>query len=87
MQGLAARYRSTELGDLRVSRKGAPVWFDFGDWQSEMASRRDGDGTITLVTVSPGVNGWLSFVIADGDKQRSLILRDAQHEYRFSEIE
>ena len=28
--------------------------------------------------------GWLKFVVADKDGQRSLILRDAQHEYRFS---
>lgn len=87
VQGLAAHYVSTELGDIRVSRKGTATWFDFGDWQSEMASRRDDDGTITLVTVSPGVNGWLSFVVADERKQRSLILRDAQHEYRFSAAE
>lgn len=85
--GLAARYRSAELGDIHVSQKGTTTWFDFGDWQSEMASRRDGDGTTTLVTVSPGVNGWLRFIVVDKSNPRSLILRNAQHEYRFSEIE
>jgi CubicO group peptidase (beta-lactamase class C family) len=84
VQALAARYRSTELGDLRVSRKGSTVWFDFGDWRSEMASRRDAEGTVSLVTISPGMNGWLKFVVADKGSERVLILRDAQHEYRFS---
>ena len=87
VQALAARYRSTELGDLRVLRKGSTLWFDFGNWQSEMASRRDAEGTVSLVTVSPGMNGWLRFVVADKGAERSLILRDAQHEYRFSGIE
>jgi len=87
VHGLAARYRNAELGDIHVSQKGTTTWLDFGDWQSEMASRREDDGTTTLVTVSPGVNGWLKFVVADQGNQRSLILRDAQHEYHFSETE
>lgn len=81
---LAARYRSTELGDIDVSRKGATTWFDFGGWKSEVASRRDDDGTTTFVTISPGESGF-EFVVADKGNRRSLTLRDAQHEYVFVE--
>ena len=80
---LAQRYRSPELGEIRVERKDAATWFDFGDWRSEMATRRDADGTLAFVTVSPEVNGWLEFVVADGPRP-ALVLRDAQHEYRFA---
>jgi len=81
---LAARYRSAELGDIAVSRKGDAVWFDFGGWKSEAASRKNDDGTMSFVTVSPGVDGF-EFVVADKGDARSLVLRDAQHEYAFAE--
>jgi len=82
---LVTRYRSAELGDIGVSQQGAATWFDFGDWKSEMATRRDDDGTVSFVTISPGEDGF-EFVLADKDNQRSLVLHDAQHEYVFAEV-
>jgi CubicO group peptidase (beta-lactamase class C family) len=81
---LAARYRSAELGDIAVSRDGATTWFDFGGWKSEVASRTNDDGTVSLVTIAPAASGF-ELVLADKDHQRSLVLRDAQHEYVFAE--
>jgi CubicO group peptidase (beta-lactamase class C family) len=81
---LAGRYRNAELGDIGVSRKGAATWFDFGGWKSEVASRRNDDGTLSFVTISPGEDGF-EFVVADKGDARSLVLRDAQHEYAFTE--
>jgi len=81
---LATRYRSAELGDIAVSRKGAATWFDFGGWKSEVASRKNDDGTYSFVTISPGEDGF-EFVVADKDGARSLVMRDAQHEYAFAE--
>jgi CubicO group peptidase (beta-lactamase class C family) len=81
---LAARYHSTELGDIAVSHQGKSTWFDFGGWKSEVASRRNDDGSLSFVTVSPGEDGF-EFVVADKDSARSLVLRDAQHEYVFAE--
>jgi CubicO group peptidase (beta-lactamase class C family) len=77
---LAARYRSPALGDLAVRRIGAATWFDVGGWTSEVASRRDDDGTTSFVTVSAGVRGLELVATGDG----SLVLRDAQHEYVFT---
>jgi CubicO group peptidase (beta-lactamase class C family) len=81
---LAARYRSAELGDIAVSRRGAALWFDFGGWTSEMASRTADDGTISFVTIAPAANGYELFV-TPATAARSLVLRDAQHEYVFVE--
>jgi CubicO group peptidase (beta-lactamase class C family) len=81
---LAALYRSAELGAIGVSRKGEATWFDFGGWKSEVASRRNDDGSLSFVTVSPGEDGF-EFVVADKEGARSLVLRDAQHEYVFAE--
>jgi CubicO group peptidase (beta-lactamase class C family) len=81
---LAARYRSTELGGIEVVREGATTWFDFGAWRSEVASRRNEDGSLSFVSISPGEDGF-EFVVANKDNRRSLVLSDAQHEYVFSE--
>ena len=57
--------------------------FDFGEWRSEVASRRNPDGTVSFVTTAPGVIGF-EFVVGSG-ATRTLIVRDAQHEYVFTE--
>ena len=46
-----------------------------------MASRRNPDGTVSFVTVAPGLIG-LEFVRGNAGGQ-TLTLRDAQHEYVF----
>lgn len=81
---LAGRYRSEELGVIQVSRRDQSTWFDFGAWKSEVATRKNDDATLSYVTISPGVDGF-ELVVADAREGRGLMLRDAQHEYRFEE--
>jgi CubicO group peptidase (beta-lactamase class C family) len=81
---LARRYVNVALGAIDVERSGAKTVFDFGDWKSEMASRANPDGTMSFVTIAPGVIG-VEFTVRAGPK-RALVLRDAQHEYVFEEI-
>ena len=83
---LAARYHNDALGDVAVSRKGAVVVFDLGEWQSPVASRKNDDGTMSFVTIAPGIEGF-EFVVSDKDGARSLTVRDAQHEYVFTAAE
>jgi CubicO group peptidase (beta-lactamase class C family) len=82
---LARRYSSGPLGDLAVRKQGTAVIFDFGEWSSTVASRKNDDGTISFITIDPTING-LEFVIADRNGKRALVLRDGQHEYVFSEV-
>ncbi|HWU86008.1 MAG TPA: serine hydrolase domain-containing protein [Kofleriaceae bacterium] len=81
---LAPRYASLELGELVVKRKGAALVFDFGELASEVASRKAPDGSISYVTIAPGIDGQ-ELVPGSHDGKRTLILRDAQHEYVFEE--
>ncbi|MDQ6801906.1 MAG: beta-lactamase family protein [Acidobacteriota bacterium] len=80
---LATHYANPALGDITVSHAGPATIFDFGEWKSEVATRHNPDGTLSFITIEPGVNGF-EFVLGSGDK-RSLIVRDAQHEYVFAE--
>jgi hypothetical protein len=58
--------------------------FDFGEWKSPVASRRNPDGTTSFLTTAPGVTG-LEFVVGASGPKRTLLFRDAQHEYIFTE--
>jgi len=79
---LAASYASPELGHIKVSKKGRQVRFQFDHWSSEVALRKNEDGTQSYVTIDPGITG-VEFVRDDKAAQPTLVLRDAQHEYRF----
>ncbi len=78
---LASHYVNAALGDIAVSKSGDATIFDFGEWKSEVATRRNPDGTISFLTIVPGVTG-SEFVAGSGPKQ-TLIARDGQHEYVF----
>jgi CubicO group peptidase (beta-lactamase class C family) len=81
---LAAHYISSSLGDLTVRRSVSSITFDFGEWKSTVASRKNDDGTISFITIDPAVDGY-EFVAAERGGKRVLIIRDGQHEYVFNE--
>jgi CubicO group peptidase (beta-lactamase class C family) len=87
---LAPRYANDELGEIAVRRDGPAVVFDFGEWKSEVASRRNPDGSVSFRAVDAGIWGFaLEFVVDDGAKRR-LKLRDERQlifssEYTFTE--
>jgi CubicO group peptidase (beta-lactamase class C family) len=80
---LAKRYSNKSLGEIGVSTSDASTIFDFGEWKSEVGTRKNPDGTISFVTTVPGAMGF-EFVLGSGPK-RTLTIRDAQHEYAFEE--
>ncbi len=80
---LAKHYANASLGEMSVSTSGASTVFDFGEWKSEVASRKNPDGTISFITTVPGELGF-EFVVGSGSR-RTLTIRDAQHEYVFEE--
>ena len=84
--GLASRYRNAALGEIAVSRRGDATWFDTGGWASEVATRRNDDGSLSFVTVSPGYYGDHEFAVAGTGAGATLVVRDAQHEYVFEAV-
>lgn len=81
---LGTHYKNAALGDVAVQRSGPKTVFDFSEWRSDVASRRNPDGTTSFITISPGVAGF-EFVVGTGAK-KTLTLRDAQHEYEFASL-
>ena len=82
---LAKSYSSKELGGLDVLSKDGVTTFDFGEWKSAVASRKNDDGTISFITIDPTNDGF-EFVVGERAGKRVLIIRDGQHEYVFTEI-
>ena len=83
-RALARGYHNAALGDIDVTvETDADTWFDFGEWKSKVASRKNQDGTTSFVTISPGMDG-LEFVVGGSGDARTLMFRDAQHEYVFA---
>jgi CubicO group peptidase (beta-lactamase class C family) len=80
---LAKHYANPALGEIAASQSGASTIFDFGEWKSEVASRKNPDGTISFITIVPGEMGF-EFVVGSGSRH-TLTIRDAQHEYVFEE--
>lgn len=81
---LGKRYASAALGEIVVSQQGKATIFDFGEWKSEVASKQNPDGTLSFVTIAPGMEG-VELVVAEKGGARTLVLRDSQHEYVFDE--
>jgi hypothetical protein len=81
---LAPRYVSAELGTLDVRRAGREVYVDFGSWSSRVGSRRNADGSLSLVTTDLAVRG-LDFTLEQREGKRALVLRDGLREFVFTE--
>jgi hypothetical protein len=82
---LAKSYSSKELGGLNVVNRDGAITFDFGEWKSAVASRKNDDGTISFITIDP-TNSGFEFVVGERAGRRVLIIRDGQHEYTFTEV-
>jgi len=80
---LAGKYANDTLGEITVTHQGAATVFDFGEWKSEVASKKHPDGSTSFVTIVPGIG--VELVVGSANGKRSLVLRDAQHEYIFVE--
>jgi hypothetical protein len=77
---LAGRYASPALGTLSVRSRDGSTIIDFGTWRSAVATRKNDDGTTSLITVDPAVDGF-DFVVGEHEGKRALVIREAQHEY------
>ena len=82
---LAARYVNPDLGHIAVARGGDGLVFDFGAFKSHVASRKNDDGTTSLITVDPGSAGF-EFVVGQGATAKTLTIRDGQHAYVYTGV-
>jgi len=84
LAALAARYRNPEVGNLTIRQQGGQTWLRAGVIDAPVATRRNPDGSMSLVTIGPGAIG-LETLVGQGADGRTLTVRDSQHEYVYVE--
>lgn len=77
---LADAYTSPELGPLTVRRDGGKTFVSTTSIRSEIATKKEPDGSVSIITVEPGFVG-SNMVIGEQDGKRTLSLLDDQHTY------
>jgi CubicO group peptidase (beta-lactamase class C family) len=85
LSALAPAYRNADLGPLTISRNGKATRLAATAWSSDVVTRRNDDGSVSLVTVAPDFLGFDLLVGKDGAGKRTLTARDGQHVYVFTE--
>jgi len=85
LASLAARYSSPELGSLRLKPSGGQVRVYTNAWNTLVTTRRNDDGTVSLVSTDPGWIGDNELVVGTAAGKKTLTVRDGQHIYVFTE--
>lgn len=79
---LATDYWNDELGTLRVEQTGPTVSLHFPLWSSEVGSRANPDGTVSLALLDPTVIG-LELLLRRSGNQDVIVARDGTIEYEY----
>lgn len=86
LAGLAAAYRDPELGNkITIRQQSGATWLKAGFVEGPVATRKNADGTISLVSIGPGAIG-VDAVIGNHSGARTLTIRDSQHDYVYTEV-
>lgn len=86
MAGLAATYRNpTDNGTITVTTRNGVRWIKAGFIEGPAATRKNADGTLSVLSVGPGAIGFEA-TIGNAAGKRTLTIRDSQHEYVYTEV-
>ncbi|CAA9521857.1 MAG: Beta-lactamase class C-like and penicillin binding proteins (PBPs) superfamily / DUF3471 domain [uncultured Sphingomonas sp.] len=85
LASLAATYRSPETGVLTIRDQAGAKWLKAGFVEGPVATRKNPDGSMSLVSAGPGAIG-VEALVGTGPNGRTLTVRDSQHEYVYTEV-
>jgi CubicO group peptidase (beta-lactamase class C family) len=83
---LAAKYRDPELGNtITISERNGAKWVKAGFIEGPVATRKNADGSTSLVSIAPGAIG-VDALIGARNGTRTLTIHDSQHDYVYTEV-
>ncbi len=85
LAGLAARYRNPEVGTVTFTDRGGTKWMKAGFVQGPVATRKNLDGSMSIVSAGPGAIA-IEALVGTQAGARTLTIRDSQHEYVYTEV-
>ncbi len=86
LNSLAADYESPGIGTMTVFEQDGRTWIEAGSIKAPLATRENPDGTVSIVSVGPGVIS-LEAEVGTSDGAKTLTVRDSQHEYVYTEVQ
>jgi hypothetical protein len=86
LSGLASRYVASGIGSITVSDRDGGKWVEAGSIRGPLATRKNADGSISIVSIAPGGLGLDAVVGTDAKGGRTLTVRESQHEYVYAEV-
>jgi CubicO group peptidase (beta-lactamase class C family) len=86
LASLATAYRSPEGLNLTIVDRDGGKYLAAGFIEGPVATRRNSDGTTSIVSVAPGGIG-VDALVGTREGKRTLMVRDSQHEYLYTEVE
>lgn len=84
LAGLASRYTSPGVGSVSIADRDGGKWIKAGFVEGPVATRKNPDGSVSLVSAGPGSIG-VEALVGTKDGKRTLSIRDSQHEYLYTE--
>lgn len=84
LNALAPRYESPGIGTITIFENEGETWVEAGAIRGPLATRDNPDGTVSIVSVGPGIISLEAEVGTQGGV-RTLTVRDSQHEYIYTE--
>ena len=86
LANLAARYSGPEGSSLTIRIIAGRKWILAGSIKGPLATRKNADGSVSVVSIAPGFIGFDGVVATDVQKRRTLTMRDSQHAYIYTEV-
>src|SRR3569623_1534759 len=83
---LAAHYNGPEGSSLTITERDGGKWIKAGSIEGPLATRKNADGSISLVSIGPGSIGFDGLIGTDAAGNRTLTVRDSQHAYVYTEV-
>ncbi|MGH6695736.1 hypothetical protein [Sphingopyxis sp.] len=77
LAGLAGHYRDPSVGQITISEKNGQKWIKAGFVEGPLATRKNADGSVSIISVGPGNIGVDTLVGTAGGK-RTLGINDGQ---------
>lgn len=84
LANLALHYRAPDIGTITISDRDGGKWIKAGSVEGPLATRKNADGSVSIVSVGPGLIN-VEALVGGTSGARTLTVRDGQHEYVYSE--
>ena len=77
LAGLAGHYRDPSVGQITISEKNGQKWIKAGFVEGPIATRKNADGSMSIISVGPGSIG-VDALVGSKDGKRTLNINDGQ---------